>query len=70
MKERCRRGRVGLDWEEERRGFFWRKRNRNRGSREEEKRGQRMEELEKRDKERQKSEKWEKIGQARYNRLV
>lgn len=29
-----------------------------------------MEELEKRDKERQKSEKWEKIGRARYNRFV
>lgn len=69
MKERSRRGMIRSRWENERKEFF-----EERGVRIQEVEEMRevekdwFKELEKRDKERQRRERWEKIGESNYNR--
>jgi hypothetical protein len=70
MKGRWRKGKVREGWEEERQGFF-----RDRGmeveeiERDRERMGEiGMEECEERDKARQRKERWERIGESKYNR--
>lgn len=69
MKVRFREGKTGGDWEKERKGFF---EERGMGIEEEERRREReemgYEEVESKNKKLQREERWEKIGESKYNK--